>query len=83
MNVTLPNEKVQPGSRIQLEVESTPNSLVGLLAVDRGAWLLGDGNQITKQSVLDEIGTFSDEIEGDNDDVSKLSNHEHCAKTES
>ncbi|EJY57358.1 AAEL017023-PA, partial [Aedes aegypti] len=68
VNVTLPNEKVQPGSRIQLEVESTPNSLVGLLAVDRGAWLLGDGNQITKQSVLDEIGTFSDEIEGDNDD---------------
>lgn len=74
VNVTLLTDKgqpkVQPGKKVQLNVQSTPNSYIGLLAVDRGAWLQGDGNQITTQRVLNEIKAFSDGIEGTADDVS-------------
>ncbi|XP_062546484.1 thioester-containing protein 1 allele R1-like [Armigeres subalbatus] len=69
VKVTLSKDRVKPGERVQVTVESIPNSTVGLLAVDRGTWLMSDDNQLTKQKVLNEIKGFSEEIEAADDDI--------------
>lgn len=72
VNVSLPVDEIEPGKRIRLTAESQPKSIIGLLAVDRSTWLLGDGNQITRQKVLDELKSFSDEIEGAADSIDEM-----------
>lgn len=72
VNVSLSVDETEPGKRIRLTAESQPESYIGFLAVDRSTWLLGDGNQITKQKVLDELMSFSEEIEGASDSIDEM-----------
>jgi CD109 antigen len=48
VNITTDTEETQPGTDVELTVETKPNSYVGILGVDQSVLLLKTGNDITK-----------------------------------
>ncbi|XP_065833656.1 CD109 antigen-like [Oscarella lobularis] len=51
-------EEAGTGNNVDLRVTASPQSYVGLLAIDQSVTLLADGNDITQSSVTDEINTY-------------------------
>jgi len=51
-------EEAKPGDRVELDVFTKPNSLVGVLAIDQSILLLKRGNDIEWKDVLDESKRF-------------------------
>lgn len=52
------SEETQPGTDVELTVETKPNSYVGILGVDQSVLLLKSGNDITEDAVLEELGSY-------------------------
>lgn len=57
INITAPDE-VKPGAEVELEIKTAPKSFVGLLAVDKSVLLLGNGNDLNKDSFGWRLGRF-------------------------
>ncbi|XP_069052824.1 CD109 antigen [Lepisosteus oculatus] len=54
--------QTEPSDKVTLDVSAAePNSLVGLLVVDKGTQLLGSGNDITQDTVTEELTTYNGE----------------------
>ncbi|XP_058815905.1 LOW QUALITY PROTEIN: thioester-containing protein 1 allele R1-like [Topomyia yanbarensis] len=53
--LTLSEQRVAPGQRVKLTIQSRPNSMVGLSAVDKSALLLESGALLTKDMVFKEL----------------------------
>jgi len=49
--VAFSNDTVRPGDDVSFTVAAHPASYIGLLAVDQSVLLLGEGNDITRDSV--------------------------------
>ena len=54
----------KPGNAIALNVQASPNSFVGILAVDKSVQILGDGNDITTDEVMEEVEKFDSKTGG-------------------
>ncbi|KAL7739077.1 hypothetical protein ACLKA6_011410 [Drosophila palustris] len=57
INITAP-EEVKPGAEVELEIKTAPKSFVGLMAVDKSVLLLGNGNDLNKDSFGWRLGRF-------------------------
>ncbi|XP_030377047.1 CD109 antigen-like isoform X2 [Scaptodrosophila lebanonensis] len=57
IEITAP-EEVKPGSEVELEIKTAPNSFVGLIAVDQSVLLLGSNNDINKDSFSWRLGRY-------------------------
>ena len=51
MTLDFSEEEARPGNNVDLRVTASPDSYVGLLAIDQSVTLLADGNDITQSSV--------------------------------
>ncbi|XP_039279526.1 CD109 antigen isoform X2 [Nilaparvata lugens] len=51
-------EETQPGSNIELKVQSKPNSYIGVLGIDQSVLLLKKGNDISQDDVLNELYSY-------------------------
>lgn len=58
--VTLSPDKpvYNPGQRLHLKVNGQPNSLVGILAVDRAVYLLNDKDRLTRQKLFNTMDSY-------------------------
>lgn len=56
-NVTLTSNvnQASPGEPIKFSVHASPNSFVGLLAIDQSVLLLKSGNDLTKELVEQDL----------------------------
>ncbi|MBN3291097.1 CD109 protein, partial [Polypterus senegalus] len=53
VNLSWSNKQVQPSNAVSLQVKVTePNSLVGILVVDKSAKLLGDANELSEDMLV-------------------------------
>ncbi|XP_034474087.1 pregnancy zone protein isoform X2 [Drosophila innubila] len=57
INITAP-EEVKPGAEVELEIKTAPKSFVGLMAVDKSVLLLGNGNDLNKDSFGWRLGRY-------------------------
>lgn len=53
------SNQVKPGSNMEIEVTTKPNSFVGLLGVDQSVLLLKKGNDIEASTVFSELLKYS------------------------
>ncbi|XP_070505072.1 CD109 antigen-like isoform X2 [Chironomus tepperi] len=60
INLKLSTEQAKPGEDLVINVNSQPNSYVGLLGVDQSVLLLKKGNDIEQQTVFDELRGFGE-----------------------
>ncbi|XP_069677480.1 CD109 antigen-like isoform X2 [Periplaneta americana] len=51
-------EETQPGSNVELTIEAKPESYVGVLGIDQSVLLLKEGNDITEDTVLQELMSY-------------------------
>lgn len=51
-------KEVQPGRQVNVRLQTTPNSLVGVLGVDQGILKLKSGNDITLPEVIEDLETY-------------------------
>ena len=55
VSVAFDKMTAKPGNAIALNVQASSNSFVGILAVDKSVQILGDGNDITTDEVMEEV----------------------------
>lgn len=58
VSVSFNKETVSPGEPVDLKIEASPMSYVGLMAVDTSVLLLGTGHDITTGTVMDEVKKY-------------------------
>ncbi|XP_039603965.1 CD109 antigen [Polypterus senegalus] len=59
VNLSWSNKQVQPSNAVSLQVKVTePNSLVGILVVDKSAKLLGDANELSEDMVAKDLALY-------------------------
>lgn len=51
-------EEAKPGQEVEIGVQTRPNALIGLLAIDQSVMLLKSGNDITHRDIVDESKTY-------------------------
>ncbi|XP_073987023.1 CD109 antigen-like isoform X2 [Rhodnius prolixus] len=51
-------EESEPGGNIQLNIETKPNSYVGVLGIDQSVQLLKTGNDIDEEEVVRELSSY-------------------------
>ncbi|XP_017586564.1 PREDICTED: CD109 antigen isoform X1 [Corvus brachyrhynchos] len=60
IKISWSKDKVKPSEKVSLKISTTePGSVIGLSVVDRSAKLLGEGSDITEESVLHELNLYS------------------------
>lgn len=60
VSISIPSNTTEPGKNISLEVSSSPNSTVSLLAVDEQLLCMGSGKAITYDYVfLEELSKYN------------------------
>ncbi|CAC5407218.1 CD109 [Mytilus coruscus] len=59
VSINFNTRRTKPGDEVQVELTADPNSLVNVLAVDKSVLLLKSGNDITTQTVLNELQGYS------------------------
>lgn len=58
VSVSVSQEKAEPGAEVEVIVRASPDSTIGLLAVDQSVLLLKSGNDITPELVEEDIGAY-------------------------
>ncbi|XP_021920080.1 CD109 antigen-like isoform X2 [Zootermopsis nevadensis] len=58
VNINTNSEETRPGTNVELTFEAKPNSYVGVLGVDQSVLLLKSGNDITEDTVLEELSSY-------------------------
>ncbi|XP_055637469.1 thioester-containing protein 1 allele R1-like [Toxorhynchites rutilus septentrionalis] len=71
VNLTLSQTETEPGNPLMVGVRTKPGSMIGLLGIDKSVLLLGSGNDITKETLFDELQSFGSEIQ-DHDKFKRL-----------
>ncbi|XP_053691984.1 thioester-containing protein 1 allele R1-like [Sabethes cyaneus] len=66
IEMTATEHQVKPGQKVELTIQSKPNSLVGLLAIDKRALLLNRDGILTPQLVFEQLSN-TDAEEADDD----------------
>lgn len=64
VKISFEKSEVRPGAEVDLEVEATPGSYAGLLAVDKSVLLLAGSNDITHSQVMDELRSYGSSSSG-------------------
>lgn len=59
MDITLSTTSTKPGQAVKIDFKTTPNSSVYVLGVDQSVTLLGDGNDLTKERLEDDLSGFN------------------------
>uniref|UniRef100_A0A8U7NXK2 CD109 molecule n=1 Tax=Corvus moneduloides TaxID=1196302 RepID=A0A8U7NXK2_CORMO len=60
IKISWSKDKVKPSEKVSLKISTTePGSVIGLSVVDRSTKLLGEGSDITEESVLHELNLYS------------------------
>lgn len=59
IDVKLSSNQVKPGNDVEINVNSNPDSFVGLMGVDQSVLILKKGNDIEKADVMDELKKFN------------------------
>ncbi|XP_041901716.1 CD109 antigen-like isoform X2 [Corvus kubaryi] len=60
IKISWSKDKVKPSEKVSFKISTTePGSVIGLSVVDRSAKLLGEGSDITEESVLHELNLYS------------------------
>lgn len=62
MNISLPSKPSSPGLETQISFKSTPNSFVGVLAVDKSVLLQKSGNDVDKKRVFNDWLQFDSSV---------------------
>ncbi|XP_014676905.1 PREDICTED: CD109 antigen-like [Priapulus caudatus] len=58
VSLSFDKKKAEPGNKVNLRINTAPDSFVGVLAVDQKVQLLRGGNDITKGQVLKDIRSY-------------------------
>ncbi|PIK40231.1 hypothetical protein BSL78_22928 [Apostichopus japonicus] len=58
VSVSFDRDTSEPGDAITFTVEASPESFVGILAVDQSVLILKSGNDITRDEVIDELSAI-------------------------
>ncbi|XP_070574483.1 CD109 antigen-like [Ptychodera flava] len=67
VSVAFNKDEAEPGEDIDVDVTASPNSYVGILAVDQSVLLLRSGNDITQDEVFEELKSYDTSSGGDPD----------------
>ncbi|XP_023225702.1 CD109 antigen-like isoform X2 [Centruroides sculpturatus] len=58
VNIRSNFKEVQPDTTVEIRVETRPNALIGILAIDKESILLKSGNDISQNDVIKELETY-------------------------
>lgn len=58
VSVSFNKETVSPGEDIDIKIEASPSSYLGLMAVDTSVLLMGTDHDITSANVMDEVKKY-------------------------
>jgi CD109 antigen len=69
VNITFASLEKKPGDNVTVSITATPDSYVGVAAVDYSVALLADNNDITQSEVVDELQSYDTSKRPWNDDL--------------
>lgn len=59
IKISASREEAKPGQEVEIGVQTKPNALIGLLAIDQSVLALKTGNDITQTDILDESKSYN------------------------